>query len=242
MSTTITEPWRQTLKTTHAYGQLCFAVEDFSYFEGRVALQEKAPLLYRTQYRNITNKQDIIGRYGVVPSQSAFAGYNNSDGIDQVKAVADEASQQVTIKTKELADSLEKEAKTKPSDSSEVPAWKEKLRKKNEDCKAALNKMMDDSMEKATASIEKLPEPLREPAANAYTSCYDYLMATIAKIKEFLDKAWKAIGDLWNSIVKGVQVWVEGAVSTIKEWAGDALGSCASVAGKVANVFASLFG
>ena len=157
-------------------------------------------------------------------------------------AVADESAQEVTRLTKDFAANLETEIKTKPSDKSELPAWKEKLKRKNQEHKDALTKMMDDSMNKAMDRIEKLPEEMREPAADRYTSAWDYLMVAIMKIKEFLDKAWTAIVDLWTSIVHGVQVWVEGAVSTIKEWAGDALNYCSVAAGKVSSVFSSLFG
>jgi phage-related protein len=242
MSTTAIEPWRHTLKTTHAYAQLCFAVDDFSYFEGRVALQEKAPLLYRTQFRNIDKHQHVIGRYGLVPAQKSFAGLNNSEGIEKVKAVAEDAGQEVTRMTKEFATNLETEIHTKPSDTTELPAWREKLKRKNQECKDQLNKMMDDSMNQAIDRIQELPEPMREPATDAYVSASDYMMLAIKKIKEFLDKAWTAIADLVTSIIHGVQVWVEGAVSTIKEWAGDALSYCGVAAGKVASVFASLFG
>lgn len=241
MSPTPIEPWRHTLKTTQTYAQLCFTVDDFSYFEGRVALQEKAPLLYRTQFRNTDKHQDVVGRYGLLPSQKSLTGLNDNTGIEKVRDVVDTATNEVTRTTKDFATTLETDIRTKPSEKAELQDWRERLRRKNQDCKDKLNKMMDDSMNEAMDRIQELPEPMREPATNAYVSAADYLMLAIGKIQEFMKKAWNTIADLVTAIIHGIQVWVEGAVSTIKEWAADALSYCALATGKIASVFASLF-
>lgn len=62
-------------------------------------------------------------------------------------------------------------------------------------------------------------------------------MNAIAKVIEFLNKAWQAICDVWANIVQ----FVEGVVKSVKEWAADAERAISGALSKIGDVFSGLF-
>ncbi|KAB8292093.1 hypothetical protein EYC80_007838 [Monilinia laxa] len=230
-------PWQQTMQSTRAYTQLCFAVEDFSYFSGRQALQEKAPVIYRTQFHQL-----VAG--GAIPEGQFFpqmnilkAGFQDTSKQQEIKDLAQKAGEDVKAKTQEFANELQGDVKNKSAKGATVSDWKEKLRKKNEEKKSQINKMMDDSMNNAMEKIQEMPEEQRAPAADVWSAWWDFIMNAIAKVIEFLNKAWQAICDVWASIVQ----FAEGVVKSVKEWAADAERAISGALSKIGDVFSGLF-
>jgi hypothetical protein len=240
MTVDLIQPWKHTLQTTHAVSKLCFAVEDFAYFDGRKALQEKVPAVYRTQLSRMTATGQLPeGKFVALASLKVAPLEANHD--EELQAIAKAAGTTIEEKTKAFGAELEAEAKKKPESAAELPAWKKMMMEKNEARKKEIEGMMDASMDKAMATIEKLPEHQQQQAAERYNSWWDYLMIGFKKIVEFLNKAWDAIVNVWNSVINGITVAVEGAVNSVKEWAGDAVRAVSGAIGKVEDVFRSIF-
>lgn len=174
MATITVAPWQQTMQSTRAYTQLCFAVEDFSYFSGRQALQEKAPVIYRTQFHQL-----VAG--GAIPEGQFFpqtkilkAGFQDTSKQQEIKDLAQKAGEDVKAKTQEFANELQGDVQNKPAKGTSVSDWKEKLRKKNEEKKSQINKMMDDSMNNAMEKIQEMPEEQRGAAADVVSTTHSF--------------------------------------------------------------------
>ncbi|RAL59110.1 hypothetical protein DID88_006756 [Monilinia fructigena] len=90
---------------------------------GRQALQEKAPVIYRTQFHQL-----VAG--GAIPEGQ----YKQAT---EIKDLAQKAGEDVKAKTQEFANELQGDVKNKPAQGTSVSDWKEKLRKKNEEKKVA---------------------------------------------------------------------------------------------------------
>ncbi|QSZ32722.1 hypothetical protein DSL72_002301 [Monilinia vaccinii-corymbosi] len=237
MATVTIAPWQQTMQSTRAYTQLCFAVGDFSYFSGRQALQEKAPVIYRTQFHQLVAGGAIPEGQFFPQAMSLKAGFQDTSKQQEIKDLAQKAGEDVKNKTREFAKELEGEVKNKPASGSSVSDWKEKLKRKNEEKKQEINKMMDDSMNNAMGKIEELPEEQRAPAADGWSAWWDFIMNAIAKVIQFLDKAWQAICDVWANIVR----FVDGVVKSVKEWAADAERAISGALSKIGDVFSGIF-
>ncbi|KAI4715899.1 hypothetical protein E4T48_07905 [Aureobasidium sp. EXF-10727] len=162
--------------------------------------------------------------------------------LQDLKNIANDSGHELVQKRKELEAKLEAEIAKRPADNSQLTVWTNELREMRERCKQELNTMMDSAMNRAMDVIESLPEFMREPAADAFTSSCDYIMQAVSKLLEFVNKAWDAIVDVWRGVVHGIQIWVEGAVDKLKEWASDALRACDGALTKVDLVFTSIFG
>ena len=226
------EQWQTSVKTTLAFAQTCLAYEDFSYFDSRRSLQGKAPKLYRQEFASlVANGVGVLS--GQATSQPKLDEKSNKELLDTTSQLTTD----IEGKIKTFANEITDEANNKPTDTSQLPAWKKKLLDKNEEHKRQIAELLDKSTNKAMTEIAKLPEEQREQAADKYTSAWDYVMIGVEKVIEFLNKAWEVILDTWNKVVEAVKA----AVEKVKEWANDAVKAIGIATNMVKTVFSDIF-
>lgn len=71
------------------------------------------------------------------------------------------------------------------SESSAVPAWKQKIMDKNEANKKEINEIGDGFTNKAIDRIAKMPEERRDKAAEEYLRSTDYIMKSVKRVMDF---------------------------------------------------------
>ncbi|KAK3291631.1 uncharacterized protein B0H64DRAFT_248696 [Chaetomium fimeti] len=98
---------------------------------------------------------------------------------------------------KAMTDELKKDPNPDAED------WRKKLEKKRDEVKRASDKIIDDTFNKAIATIETLPESHRAAAADLWTTMSTGLLA-------FWKQAWAAILSVVDTVVKWVvDMWVK---------------------------------
>lgn len=131
--------------------------------------------MYRTQFHQLVAGGAIPEGQFFPQATSLKAGYQDTSKQQEIKDLAQKAGEDVKNKTQEFANELQEDVKNKPANGTSVSDWKEKLRKKNDEKKAQIVKMMDDSMNNAMGKIEELPEQQRAPAADGVSIIYSLL-------------------------------------------------------------------
>ncbi|KAK5310166.1 hypothetical protein LTR70_009689 [Exophiala xenobiotica] len=95
-----------------------------------------------------------------------------------VESTVNERSNRMGIWT----NNSQEQSMDKPTDCSGLPEWKQRMMDKNEAAKKEVIDIMDDSMERVMAKIERKPEDQRGQAVENYVSAVDWIMWSVKTV------------------------------------------------------------
>jgi hypothetical protein len=225
----MTEQWRTDMQLTHTYVQLCIASDDFSYFDARRALAEKAPAHSRYLLAMVAAGPPVVLE-GI--AQDSTTPTNPALGNTSI-----EATQKIQESFDSAQADLQNDANNIPKDKTTVPAWKQNMRQKVDRIKKQISDKLDEYERKAEKAIENLPEPQRKPEADKWVQAQDWIMNLVNKMVD-------ALNQMWQWIQNAVQVVLGGIISalkTMKEFCADAFQKVADTASEVVNKLKGIF-